>query len=50
MSSESARTPRAVKCPVFADFYVRDLQKRLTASDDHLLRRWERLALESRTS
>jgi len=48
VSSETVRTPRTVKHPVFADFYARDLQKRLTSSDDHLLRRWERLALETR--
>ena len=48
MNSETVHAPRTVKRPVFADFAVRDLQKRLTSSDDHLLRRWERIALENR--
>ena len=57
VSSETARAPRKIltsrledslKHPVFADFAVRDIQKRLTSSDNHLLRRWERLALECR--
>lgn len=47
MNSETVRAPRAAKPPVFADFAARDLQKRLTSFDDHLLRRWERIALGS---
>ena len=60
VSSETARAPRSKILtsrledsslkhhPVFADFAVRDIQKRLTSSDNHLLRRWERIALECR--
>ena len=48
MNSEIVHAPRAVKQPVFANFAARDIKKRLATSDDHLLRRWERIALERR--
>lgn len=40
------RGPRAIKPPIFAKIPVRDLQQRLGSLDDHLLHRWERLALK----
>jgi hypothetical protein len=39
---------RTAKHPASIDFVARDLQKRLTSSDDYLIRRWERIAKEVR--
>ncbi|HSX22533.1 MAG TPA: hypothetical protein VLE97_07155 [Gaiellaceae bacterium] len=50
MNSAIVRSPRAAKpavSVVFADLQKRDMKKRVTASDEDLLRRWERIAKET---
>jgi len=48
----TVRATRATKIPAFTEASTRDLkdrlQDRLVAIDDHLLRRWERIAREPR--
>lgn len=47
MNQPVVRTSRTTKqISVFADLQKRDLEKRVNASDDDLLRRWERIAQE----
>lgn len=57
MNPATVRASRAIKHPVFAkpsgsstagDFATRKLQKCLAASDNPLLRRWERITKEIR--
>lgn len=47
MNPATDHASRTAKHPASTDFVARDLQKRLTSSDD-LLRRWERIAKEVR--